>query len=53
MVARGSRASSADAATAARRALGLELHAHDPRRKRAQRQTKESLLAAASGPAHA
>jgi glycosyltransferase involved in cell wall biosynthesis len=53
VLARGSRASSADAATAARRALGLELHAHDPRRKRAQRQTKESLLAAASGPAHA
>ena len=48
VLARGRRASSADAATAARRALGLELHAHDPRRKRARRRTKESLLAAAS-----
>lgn len=48
VLARGRRASSADAATAARRAVRLELDNHDPRRKQARRRTEESLLSAAS-----
>jgi L-malate glycosyltransferase len=40
----------AGAATAAARALELELQAHDPRRKRVRRHTERSLLAAASQP---
>ena len=42
-----SRTSSADAATAARRAVRLELDNHDPRRKRARHRGEASLLAAA------
>ena len=40
--------SAADAATAAGRALQIELDNHDPRRKRARRRTEQALLAAAS-----
>lgn len=39
----------AEAATAAGRALQVELRAHDPRRKRARRRTEEAVLRAASG----
>jgi glycosyltransferase involved in cell wall biosynthesis len=46
--ARGRHARSADAATAARRAVQLELAYHDPRRERARRQTEQSLLSTAS-----
>jgi glycosyltransferase involved in cell wall biosynthesis len=45
---RGRHLRSADAATAARRAVHLELGYHDPRRKNARRLTEQSLLAAAS-----
>jgi L-malate glycosyltransferase len=48
VVARGRRASSADATAAARRAVRLELDNHDPRQKRARRRTEQSLLSAAS-----
>ena len=48
VLARGRRTSSAEAATAARRAVRVELDNHDPRRKRARRRMEESLLAAAS-----
>jgi len=48
VLARGRWSSPADAATAARRAVRLELDNHDPRRKRARRHTEESLLARAS-----
>jgi hypothetical protein len=44
---RGRRASSADAALAARRAVRLEIDNHDPRRKRARRAAEHALLAAA------
>ena len=44
----GRPATSADAATAARRAVRLELGYHDPRRKRARRLTELSRLSAAS-----
>jgi L-malate glycosyltransferase len=43
----------AQAATAARRALGIELRAHDPRRKRERRELEQSLLAAARRPPEA
>jgi glycosyltransferase involved in cell wall biosynthesis len=48
VLARRRRTSPADAATAARRAVRLELDAHDPRRKRARRANEQSLLSAAS-----
>ena len=41
----------AGAVAAAARALQVELQAHDPRRKRARRQSEQSLLRWASGPA--
>jgi L-malate glycosyltransferase len=40
----------AHAATAAGRALGIELRAHDPRRKRVRRELEQSLLGAARRP---
>lgn len=48
VVAHDRRTSSADAVTAAARALTLELKAHDPRRKRTRLRTERSLLATAS-----
>jgi L-malate glycosyltransferase len=48
VLARGRRTSPAEAAAAARRAVGVELDNHDPRRKRARRRMEQSLLAAAS-----
>jgi hypothetical protein len=48
VLARARRASSADAASAARRAVRIELDNHDPRQKRARRNTEQSLLSAAS-----
>jgi L-malate glycosyltransferase len=53
----GRRTSARDAATAASRALQIEIQAHDPRRKRTRRELEQSLLRAASRlgerPAHA
>ena len=53
----GRSTSARDAATAARRALQLEVRAHDPRVKRTRRRTEQSLLRSASRlgerPAHA
>lgn len=48
VLAGGKRRRPADAATAARRAMRLELDNHDPRRKRARLQAEQSLLSAAS-----
>lgn len=48
VVARGRSTSAADAATAMRRALRLEIEAHDPRRKRSRREAEQSHLLAAS-----
>jgi L-malate glycosyltransferase len=48
VLARARRPSPADAATAARRAVQVELENHDPRRKRARLRAEQSLLSAAS-----